>query len=262
MTSHKKLEWRDRCCLCSIVNCYGRKRYAIEAIELLYDEGFIGALAVLDADFDRVTNSIKAHEGVIYSESHDLDLDWTTPEVIGRYLSEVGDKKKCALYGSPAEIIEKITSGLKPISVTKLMNVQNIINYRLSDIDISKCFDRFSVDVDAYLDLIFDSRPPDPAARVFLKNKIDAMVARPHDLRQLTNGHDFHCALGVSLRNLLANRTPSQTWGKEVEAHLRLTQDEKDFKATAVYAEMLAWTHDNEPFRIFSHDAASAAGSP
>jgi hypothetical protein len=48
---------------CSAVNCYGRNR-AIEAIELLYDEGFSGAVAIVDADFDRVTDNLKIHEGI------------------------------------------------------------------------------------------------------------------------------------------------------------------------------------------------------
>ena len=67
---------------------------------MLYDEGFPGALAVVDADFDRVTNSLLSHEGLIFSALHDLDLDWATPYVVERYLSEVGDKEKCDRYGS------------------------------------------------------------------------------------------------------------------------------------------------------------------
>jgi Protein of unknown function (DUF4435) len=105
---------------CSVVNCYGKK-HAVEAIGLLYDEGFLGALAIVDADFDRITSGLKEHEGIIYSEGHDLDIDWTTPSVIGRYLFEVGNKEKLTKYGSPSDIIDKILFGLKPISIAKLM---------------------------------------------------------------------------------------------------------------------------------------------
>jgi hypothetical protein len=49
---------------CSVVNCYGRKN-AIEAIKLLYDDGFPGALGVVDADFDRITGEIDLHEGSV-----------------------------------------------------------------------------------------------------------------------------------------------------------------------------------------------------
>ena len=87
---------------CSIVNCFGREN-AIEATELLYDDGFAGVLAIVDADFDRLTNNLKEHEGIIYSENHDLDLDWSRPSIVGRYLSEVGDKSKCTAHGSAAQ---------------------------------------------------------------------------------------------------------------------------------------------------------------
>ena len=92
---------------CSFVNCYGRRK-AIGAIELLYDEGFAGAVAVIDADFDRVTGHLLAHEGLVYSASHDLDLDWATPTVVNKYLCEVGDVAKLSQHGSVADLMAEI----------------------------------------------------------------------------------------------------------------------------------------------------------
>ena len=50
---------------CSVVNCYGKPN-AIEAIELLYEDGFPGALAILDADFDRLTCKLSSHEVIAH----------------------------------------------------------------------------------------------------------------------------------------------------------------------------------------------------
>jgi Protein of unknown function (DUF4435) len=66
---------------CSLVNCYGRKN-AVEAIKLLYEDGFAGALGVVDADFGRLDDSLEEHEGLVYSEAHDFDLDWARPSVV------------------------------------------------------------------------------------------------------------------------------------------------------------------------------------
>lgn len=249
-TDVRRFERHINSTCCSVVNCYGRKRNAIEAIELLYDEGFPGALAVVDTDFDRIMGKLKAHEGIIYSEGHDLDIDWVTPDVIGRYLVEVGDKNKSSACGSSSIIIDKILIGLKPVSVAKLMNEMKVVDYKLSNIDVSKCFVNFGIDIDEYVKLVFDGYPPDPGAQYLLKQKITSWAGKRYDLRQITNGHDFHCALGACLRNELGSRAPAQTWGSEVESHLRLTHDEKDFKMTAVYAAITTWTKENSPFRI------------
>ena len=143
---------------CSFVNCYGRRK-AVEAIKILYDEGFVGAVAVIGADFDRVTEKLLVHEGLIYSASHDLDLDWATPAVVDKYLSEVGDVAKLGLHGSADDLIAKILIGLTPVSVARLLNHLKHIRHKLSDIDVSECFVSLSVDVDRYIELVFKERP-------------------------------------------------------------------------------------------------------
>lgn len=236
---------------CSIVNCYGRPK-AIAATKMLYDEGFLGLLAVIDADFDRITGKLEQHEGLIYAEAHDLDLDWARPEVVARYLAEVGEKTKCVLHGPPEEVIAKILLGLKPVSVARLLNYLRYITYKLSDIDVSVCFAKFSVDLDGYVASIFhDHRPPvSVATKEALKLQITRAAGKEYDLYQLTNGHDFHCALGASLRDDLGSRREVHTWGKEVEMHLRLGLDESEFRRLSVYQAICKWVRENRPFNI------------
>jgi hypothetical protein len=235
---------------CSIVNCYGRRK-AIAATKMLYDEGFLGALAIIDADFDRITGKLELHEGLVYSAAHDLDLDWAKPNVVARYLAEVGDKAKCDLHGPTEAIVEKILEGLKPVSVARLLNHLGHISYRLSDIDVSNCFGRFSVDLEAYVALVFGDRPVAVATKDAIRRRISlAVSAKEYDLYQLTNGHDFHCALGASLLDDLSSRRPPRTWGSEVEIHLRLAFDSADLKALSVHRDILEWVRDNQPYRI------------
>jgi hypothetical protein len=122
--------------VCSLVNCYGR-RNSIEAIKILYKDGFLGALGVVDADFDRIEGKLERHEGLVYSEAHDFDLDWANANVIERYLAEVGEKAKCVLHGPAVDVIGKILDGLKPVSVARLLNHRKQILHKLSGIDVS-----------------------------------------------------------------------------------------------------------------------------
>ena len=235
---------------CSIVNCYG-KRKAIEAIKILYDEGFDGAVAVIDADFDRITGNLLVHEGLIYSTSHDLDLDWATSTVIDKYLFQVGDITKLRHHGSTDDLVTKILVGLGPVSIARLLNHLNHIRYKLSGIDVSQCFRSFSTDIDGYIDLIFKERSATQPEKNALRQQITRAAAQhTHDLHQLTNGHDFHCALGASLRRELGSRRDVHTYGSEVEMHLRLTFGDNDFKASQVYENIAAWVRENTPYKI------------
>ena len=79
--------------LCSTVNCFGRPNL-IEAIKLLYEDGFLGALGLADADFDRLTGDLETHEGIIYSDSHDFDMDWACEQTLHRYLLTRGGRSR------------------------------------------------------------------------------------------------------------------------------------------------------------------------
>lgn len=241
---------------CSIINGYGRLN-AIGAIKLLYEDGFPGVVAVVDADFDRVTRTLEEHEGLIYSETHDFDLDWARPRVVARYLAEVGEKSKCELHGDVDAIIKKILEGLKPVSVAKLLSITNRIRYRLADIDASKVFANFRINLDAYIELVFEGRTPDAGEKGALRDQVSALCRREYDLSQLTNGHDFHCALGACLRVELGSRRHAHSWGSEVEKDLRLAFSDQEFKATAVYQMLSAWASDNHPYVVLDSRLSS-----
>jgi hypothetical protein len=234
---------------CSLINCYGRDN-AIGAVEILYDEGFLGAVAVVDADFDRVLGGLSDHEGLVYSEAHDLDLDWARPDVLTRYLGEYGDAIKCAAFGSSTEVANRILNGLKPISVAKLLNKRGHIPHKLKGIDVAICFGGFSVNLGAYIGAI-QSRPPLTAdqqrhlfAQITNANRVE------YDLLQITNGHDFCSAFGVALRNDLGDRREVHTWGSEIEAHFRLALTDDEFRELSVCQGLLAWQVENAPYAV------------
>lgn len=243
---------------CSFVNCYGRPK-AVGAIRILYDEGFVGALAIIDADFDRITGSLEVHEGLVYSASHDLDLDWATPTTVDKYLRQVGDPTKLCQYGPVDELITKILIGLTPVSIAKLLNHLKHIKYKLSDIDASECFEGLSVDIDGYVELILRGRSAIQSVKDVLKQQIKRAAAQhTHDLYQLTNGHDFHCALGASLRSELGSRRDVHTWGSEVEMHLRLAFSDNELKESQIYEDVAAWVRDNASYKVFHSRLAGA----
>ena len=87
---------------CSLVNCYGRKN-AIGAIRFLCEDGFPGALGAVHADFGRVDGSLEHHEGLVYSEAHDFDLDWVHVDAVQRYFKQIAEPEKCSAHETTAE---------------------------------------------------------------------------------------------------------------------------------------------------------------
>ena len=254
-TDIKRLSKFSNASLCSMVNSYGRE-HALKALNLLDDEGFEGVLAIVDADFDRITKSIESHDAVIYSETHDLDLDWAHPEVIGRYLQEVGDVMKCKSFGSTESIIAAIIEGLRPVSYARLLNKRGIIRYKLSDVELANCFGGLSVDVSKYVNEICSVRNITNAQKREKLNEdiVNALSREAHNPYQVTNGHDFNCALGIALRNELGSRRDIHTWTSEIELGIRLTYNRDEFRQSLVYRGVKAWEAKNPSYRVLLDD--------
>lgn len=228
---------------CSTVNCYGRAK-AITTITLLYEDGFSGAIAVVDADFDRMLGRIFEHEGIIYSKNHDLDLDWVENGAIDRYLDEVGDEEKIRTIGSVQSITESILQSLVELSLTRFAKEQLGLRVKLSNVHVDGFYDMLRFDLSAFLDEVFK----DSAGKHDERLKIEVFVRERSksavDLMQLTNGHDFHVALGNCLQELLSSRKSPQTWGREVGMHFRLICDDLILRRTDVFWAMRKWHID------------------
>jgi hypothetical protein len=234
---------------CSTVNCFGRKNL-IGAILILYDEGFPGALGLADADFDRITDSLLVHEGIIYSEAHDFDLDWACNSVLSRYLSEVAHTDKCELLGGTPGIASFLFNAVKPISVLRYLNEHQRLGYKLSRIRHHVVAPDTVVDINILVDHVSTGAFGSPAQKQTLKDFILAHAKREFDAYQLTNGHDFLTMLGVALQKKLGDREIPQTWGSEIELHFRLAYSEDDFVASSLFLAIIAWQDDNAPYVI------------
>ena len=247
---------------CSTVNCFGRSNL-IGAIGLLYDEGFPGALGLADADFDRISNSLSFHEGIIYSERHDFDLDWACQTVLSRYLTEVGDRVKCEAIGDVEAISRFIIDAVKPLSVLRLLNHRHGLKYRLTRIRHHELLSdkaQPSIDVERLIEHVSTGAFSGDRTKSELKARILAHAKTQFDGLQLTNGHDFLTMLGIALQQKLGDRQIPQTWGSEIELHFRLAYSEEDFVASSLFVAILAWQDVNQPYVILKPSLMARRG--
>ena len=142
---------------CSIQNCFGRENL-LGAIDILLDEGFPGVLGLADADFDRINGGLPANEAIVFSESHDFDLDVARSDAFSRYLAEVGHADKCAELGGPAGIRAWLFDACKPLSVLRYLSHSQSLGYRLDQIKHREICKDWLVDVELLVDHVSTGR--------------------------------------------------------------------------------------------------------
>jgi len=235
--------------MCSFVNCFGKPN-VIGAIEQLYDDGLLGCLGLFDADFDRLRQRLLEHEGLVASETHDFDLDMVLTSALMSYLEEVGDSAKIEQIGGSGAVGDFLLQALKPLSAMRYANEKHGLGYSLESVSLQDFFDGNAIDVDAMVASVSWGRMNTSEHKETLKNYIERYVKSAIDLRQVTSGHDFCEALGISLRNKAGDRKPPQTWRSEIELHLRLTCDREHFDETNFCNNVRRWENENIPFRV------------
>jgi hypothetical protein len=236
---------------CSIVNCYGRENLT-GAFDILDDEGFLGIVGLADADFDRVLTCLKTIDGLIYSTSHDFDLDWLDEEILVRYLLEVGSREKLSGHGGASNVLQKLLENLKRVSLAKFINAFKSYDIKFSEIDLQSHCSGFSVNFQSYLADVFQRNPHKAHLQNEVLAAIEMNVSKALNLRQLTNGHDVHCLLGVCLRGELGERKVPQTWGREIESHVRLSFDIRCFSRSEVFRALRKWESDHAPYSVLA----------
>ncbi|WP_375779088.1 hypothetical protein ACE103_08645 [Bradyrhizobium sp. ma5] len=234
---------------CSIQNCFGRENL-LGAIELLIDEGFPGVLGLADADFDRLNGCLARNEAVIYSETHDFDLDISRSDVLRRYLDEVANQEKCAVVGGHEAVRTWVYDACRPLSVLRHISHTQKMGYRLDRINHGDICVDWVIDVRLLVEHVSTGRYAVEQRKQEMSRRINNHLAGRIDDEQLTNGHDFFAMLGLALQDKFGNRRPAQAWASEVEMHFRLAFSEDDFVGTNLFLAILIWQDENKPYLI------------
>jgi hypothetical protein len=217
---------------------------------MLYEDGFAGALGLVDADFDRLLSKYQKHEGLIWSDTHDFDLDIARTSVLDRYLSEVADEDKISRLGGPQALFTKILELLRPLSAMRFANEKHSLGYNLQSLKIYTFFNGSVIDVAEMVQAVSQGRFSNAKDRENLTRMIERYRNTKFDLSQFTSGHDFCAALGIILREKIGSRHLMQSLRSEVEMHLRLTIDIDHLQETTVYGSITQWQQENVPYRV------------
>lgn len=243
---------------CEIEICFCKKS-VLDALDLLEDEGFPGVIAIVDADFDRITNTRHKLENLCLTDAHDLDLTIFMTAALQSYLDEHADPELIEknfqnnLLSVRGLIMEKCT----PLACGRLASERRNLRIYFKNLEHEAYVNQqnLAINVDRLAgDLIARSQTT-CTVDAFLRF-IDAETAQQHEPSQLLNGHDVAAVLGIAMREVIGTRRNVHTWGSELEAALRLAFNWEHFKSTSIYSWLKSWDDNNKPYQVLRDMAA------
>jgi hypothetical protein len=238
---------------CEIEVAFG-KQNALQALDLLEEDGFAGVVALVDADFDRLLSNKYPVENLYITDKHDLDLTIFASSAFDQYVREYSDRESLnkVCDGDLIKLRQWILSSALPLACCRLASDRDSLNIYFKDLRHDSFIreDDLILEVDHLLSALI-GRSKTRCDIAGLKSRLAREAALEHDLYQLVSGHDAAAVFGIALRKLLGDRRDVHTWSSEIEAGLRLAFNREALEETEFYISLRAWEGENIPYCIF-----------
>lgn len=227
---------------CSIVVSHGKKN-AIEACDLLEEEGFGRAFGVIDADFDRICGAAPVCEIVCLTDCHDLDLTIFNSQALDTYLRHIGDQRAVAALTTDG-IRARIFAAAEPIARVRYVNLRKDFKLNFKNLNYSAFIDQTDLVCDErkLLKEVYRNSTNPRCNEQILEKLVLEMATHSFDLSQFCTGHDVAEILGIALRKIIGQRRDVHTWRTEIESGLRLAFSRDEFSKTQIFKEICEWS--------------------
>jgi hypothetical protein len=234
---------------CNIVVAENKENVC-EVIRILDDDHFLGALGMVDADFDRIEGSELPSVNIVISETHDLETMLIRSPALDRVLVEFGSSEKLETFGR--DVRDALLTATLPIGYLRLHSRQTELNLRFQGLNYAICVDPQSLEVD-HPALVQEaknrSQRPDLSSAE-LETAIRSLEGTIDDPWQVCTGEDMVSILAIGLRRPLGTNSAQIVNSEVLRRSLRLAYGDNEFNGSQLAEALRDWEHRNPNFRV------------
>lgn len=239
---------------CELVTVSGKPSSKLRVIAVLkileQESSFRGILAIVDADFDRLTIPLCYSSNLLYTDTHDLESMLINSRAFDKVLAEFGSEEKVLQFNRDIRLAILESS----ISVGYLLWIsqRDGLNLTFDGITFSKFVDEQNLQIDE-LKLIREVKNKSQAFSLKDENlqlQLNSQKSNNHDPWQVCCGHHLVEILSLGLRKTIGSNKASDIEPDKLERYLRLAYEESYFRDTQLYASIRNWEVNNKPFKV------------
>jgi len=240
---------------CAIEVCLNRS-FALTVLAELAATRTPGVLALVDADFDRLSHVVRP-ANIVWTDTHDVETMLLRSPALDDVMREHGSTEKCdrftTKHGPVREALLRAGRGLGYLR----WHAHFVgLPLRFEDLDVAKFVDDALVadEDEACRVVCARSKLPPPQAAI-LRSLAGSLKEPWHDPWQVCCGHDLVEILGYALRKTLGSRSANDAKADVLEKDLRLAFDRRWFARTRLCEDIRACQAANIPYIILAADA-------
>jgi len=237
---------------CRVVIAHN-KNNAIAALNILEQANVAGVVAVVDADFDILEETLPLSPNLLLTDTHDLETMLLKSPALEKVVTEHGSA-------------EKIESFAKDIRQTLLESAKIIGYLRWASLKFNYCLKFEGL---AFKDFVDDKTLALNESDLIktVKNKsqkpgldeqeiranMDSLKTDTQDMWHVCCGHDMISILSIALCKALGSFSSQKADPNVLESYLRVAYESAHFRETKLYRYIQRWEQTNKPFEVLSN---------
>ncbi|WP_445245616.1 DUF4435 domain-containing protein [Microcoleus sp. OTE_8_concoct_300] len=239
---------------CCVENAYNKDN-AVKVLNILEKDNFAGVLAVVDADFDILEETVLLSQNLLLTDTHDLETMLLKSPALEKVLREHGSAEKIEIFTKAKDIRQTLWESAKIIGYLRWASLK--FNYCLKFEDLA--FNKF---VDDRTLILNESKLIQTVKNHSQKPGLDEQEIRANmeklktdtqDMWHVCCGPDMIAILSIALCKALGSCNSKQVEPNVLKINLRLAYDSAHFRETKLYKSIQTWEQTNKPFQVLSN---------
>ena len=229
--------------------------HVLGAIRILNADSFVGALAIVDADFSNITGEDIPEENILRTDSHDLECMILNSPAFDRMLEELGSDKRVSSFAKTTPLIARqLATNAIPLGCLRLHSLQQELVLKFEGLT----FGRFVEPSDLRIDVVkmvrdvVNNSQKHHLDQTQLVEQIADEDRKSHDCWQISCGHDIVGILSVALRKTFSGKSSGDVATDDLERCLRLAYESAHLKETKLFQALVDWEQRHPEFAILN----------
>ena len=239
---------------CQVIIAHNKDN-AIGTIEILDKDGFIGVLAIVDADFWRLEGKQPRSPNLFITDTHDLETMILASPALEKLVDEYGSSGKMQQLTCERamDIRQILLEGGRHLGYLRWVSQLKGLSLVFEGIRFSRFVDRKTlvVDIREMITTVINKSGRYDLDEANLQLTLNDQAVSDHNLWDVCCGHDLICILSIGLGSAFGSNKSHDVKPEKIEKVLRIAYEFTYFRTTRLYLSIQNWEKRNQPFRVF-----------
>jgi len=234
---------------CRVENA-SNKDNAVKVLNILEKDNFAGVLAVVDADFDILEETVLLSQNLLLTDTHDLETMLLKSPALEKVLREHGSTEKIERF--PQDIRQTLLESAKIIGYLRWASLKFKYDLSFEGLAFNDFVDKktLALNESKLIQTVKNKSQKPGLDEQEIRANMEKLKTDTQDMWHVCCGHDMISILSIALCKALGTCNSKEVEPNVLEKYLRVAYESSHFRETNLYRSIQTWEQTNKPFEV------------